>query len=172
MLTIGISKGATSMVIAEKLITDLDTFRGDMDAVFKLRGSLVPDSRDAQATEVGVDAAYKSSVAFHNHIIQFDLDIRRKCWNAEIEDREFEELDASLGYLCNLWHSYTKQLLAISDARAPRDERLEHLTSLVSEMESILRSREDTERVMGPTAKALEASALEESRSGQTLPIL
>lgn len=156
------------MVIASEVVKELDRFRGDIDAVFNIRESKLSESREEPSVEIGVSVAFRSALSFHERIIQFDLENRQKCWNGEIDANEFEKLDAALGYFSNIWHAYAKQFLSISDARAVKDERLERLRCMVSEMEAVLRSRETPELTMSSELQTLQASAIEEHRRGET----
>ncbi len=77
-----------------------------------------------------------------------------------------------VNYLAANWLVSGKAVIQMIDRfeLLPDDERVDRLRGLVVAMEANLRALDETERVMGPTALALEASALEESRSGQTRP--
>lgn len=157
------------MISTEQTEQSVHRFRDEVDSLYSVHSYI--DRMVKEAVD-SVANAVIGAIESHSPIIDLDLQNRQRLWSGEVSDEEYNSVEMVVNYLAANWLVSGKAVIQMIDRfeLLLDDERVEQLRGLVVAMEANLRALDETERVMGPTATALEASALEENRSGQTRP--
>lgn len=161
------------MMLANSL-EELNSLRKHVDSLFLYRISSEPYKDDPRFRDAG-ELACRDAARIQAIIEEFDLQNRSQLTNGEISDHYFEHLDETVGYLMQLWLTYTRSLLDLMrDERRCGPvryyERIAKLEEMVAEMESCLRARNETEREMGDHAFEQQQAAVKEYHDDETEP--
>lgn len=155
------------MITTEQTRESVHRFRDEVDVLYSLRRDM---NRLVKETLDSIVNAIIGAIESHSTIIDLDIQNRQRLWSGVVSEEEYSSVEMVANYLAGNWLVGSKGVLLLIDRHEvlPGDERVERLRELVAGMEASLRAIEVTDRTMGQAAMAMEQSAIEEHRRGET----